>query len=179
MDETTRKILDDLGFDLERDSVEATAKRLGLPLDRGFAASWQELASRVPDTDPWADGALLFDEPFKGPVPVELVGIFDLDPLEVTIELTRPAHLSEVSALNEWVATRARAEADDDDSVSSWSDVERGTLPGTGSPTLAWHYDAASAGPDTIRRLIEGIAQFAVEASIPAVRLYVGHTDQL
>jgi hypothetical protein len=153
MDEDARKAFDELGLDLERDNVEAVSKRLGLDMSRGLGWNWRKLVSQMPLTDPWDASADSFAKPFESPIPVEIVGDFDPDPIEFTLELSRPASQEEAASLSEWIARLGFEESRlDDDHVSSWSEAVASNLAVTGSPTLTWHFDAALAGPDRIRR---------------------------
>ena len=163
--------------DFEGNDVAAMAKRFGLRSDRSAAWNIQRvLAAGTPRPDPWEGHTGFPDEPFEGPIPVVLTGDLDLDPLEFALELTRPAMSAEVAALSEWIAGIGREESsDEDDHVSSWSDAEAGTLADLGAPVITWHFDAALAGPATVRRLIDRTTHHAVDAGLPAQRLLIGH----
>jgi hypothetical protein len=163
--------------DFEGNDVAAMAKRFGLRSDQSAAWNIQRvLAAGTSRPDPWEGHSGFPDGPFDVPIPVVLAGELDLDPLEFALELTRPAISSEVAALTDWIAGIGREESsDEDDHVSSWSDAEAGTLADSAAPVIAWHFDAALAGPATIRRLIERTAHHAVDAGLPAQRLLVGH----
>jgi hypothetical protein len=166
--------------DFEDNDVATMAKRFGLRSESGVALNLQRVLSMdVPRSDPWA-GRDLLEPPFAGPIPVVLVGEVDLDPLEFSLELTRPALLSEVGALTEWIAAAARyASSDEDDHVSAWSEAEAGTLGDAGAPIISWYLDAALASPATIRKLIDDTTQHVFDSGLPALRLLVGHIGRL
>jgi len=156
------------GTDSERDRIfDQAIDALGSLLERGRLS--------VAETHDRSLGI-----PAASSIPIELVGEFDLDPLEFTLELERPATPDEIDAVTAWVEQLGNAEAiDDEDHVSFWSEAEVGFLPGTGAPMVSWWFDAAAASPATIRRLMEGTVRSAAGSSLPVVRLLVGHTDQM
>ena len=93
----------ELGFDLDRDSVDAHGRRLGLPDPRPDDpyAYWESfVAAAAPDArDPWRDDDL--DPAAWSPaIPVEIAGDFELDPFDLTLELEQPIGRAELDALS-------------------------------------------------------------------------------
>jgi hypothetical protein len=138
----------------------------------------RRLADVPKDRDPWATGGNVLEEPFHGAIPVEFLGDLDLDPLEFAVELARAASWAELEDLRLALDVLGRRESGDDaDHVSNWSPPTAGRLPTTRQAIVRWHYDAAMAGPATIRRLIEGTLNAVEELGLPGVRLLIGHID--
>lgn len=178
IDAETRLALAELGLDLERDSVEAVSGRLGL---RGSALEqWSQLAAlRADESDAWAVGSEDLIRSASGPTPIEFVGDLETDPLVFTFELRKPATPAQIKSLSNWAEAIGRLESDDDeDHVSSWSDARPVVLSGARHGVM-WHYDAAVAGPDTVRRLIEAASAYGAHIRPAALRLLVGHVDRV
>jgi hypothetical protein len=175
IDEETRRSLAEFGLDLERDNVEAVTRRLGL---HGSAVEqWSQLAALgAKADDPWAAGSLEAIQSISGPTPIQFLDPFDADPLVFTFELPRPVTPAQLTALSTWVAENGARESDDDrDHVSSWSEARPVALRGSSDPAVMWHYDAATAGPDTVRRLIEEASEYGAQMEPRASRLIIGH----
>ena len=180
MDDESTRILKELGLDLERDNVHAVSKRMGLGRGLNFWKQWRQIAALADADDPWTTDAHLLAEPIEAPIPVQLVGDWDSDPLEFSLVLDRPASAAEIERVSAWGDESGReASRDDDDHVSSWSRAESARLPTTGQPLVTWTYDAAQAGPATIRRIIDAITRQVAASDLPVRRLLVGHRDQV
>jgi hypothetical protein len=122
--------------------------------------------------------AYLLEAPIVGPIPVHVATDLDPDPLTFTLELERPPDPAEVEALTAWINDLCGHEfGDEDDHLSYWSEASAGTLPRSGKPTLTWWFDAANAGPATIRGVIDRTGEYVVASGLPAVRLLVGATE--
>ncbi len=159
-------------------AMRGVAGILGMPVDESMGR--HELEELIWNFDPRPgshDDVL--ELPTDGPIAVQLVGEFDADPLDFTLELTRPLGSDELAELTRWINVAARRESeDDDDHVSNWSGAQACWLPSNGAPTVMWYFDAAVASASTIRRLIDATLKQVIVAELPAVRLLVGHTDQ-
>jgi hypothetical protein len=168
-----------LGFDLDRDSVEAQSRRLGLddPDPDSPYAGWDEFTQAVSPgevRDPWEGDDV--DPAYWSPaLPVDVLQDFELDPLELTLELHEPANRSTVERLSELLAAASRAAGTDADGhISWWSRASAAQLP-SGAPAVQWSLDAASAGPRTIERLIDSLVRGIVALEVRSRRLIVGH----
>ena len=177
--ERAKRAFAELGFDLDRDSVEAQSRRLGLddPGPGNPYAGWDAFAAAVvPDgvRDPWDDDDV---EPANRSraLPVDVLRDFELDPLELTVELEEPADGHTIDRLGELLAAASRGAGTDADGDISWWSEAGVTHLHSGAPAVRWSLDAASAGPRTIERLIDALVRGIVESGIRTPRLIVGH----
>jgi hypothetical protein len=140
----------------------------------------QAEAAMQPKFAKWAVEDHLLEGPISGPIPIELVGEFEPDPLRFTLVFEHQPYPAEVAAMTAAIESLSEAETlDEDDSIAYMSEITGDTLPGTGAPTLTWWYDAANTSPGTIRRLIDGTAVAAATSGVPVFRLLIGRLDQL
>lgn len=177
--ERAERAFAELGFDLDRDSVEAQSRRLGLddPDPRNPCAGWDAFAKAdLPGElrDPWEDDDVN-PASWNDALPVDVLPNFELDPLELTLELQEPANPTSVGRLSEILAASSRAAGTDEDGyISWWSEASVAQLP-SGAPAVRWSLDAATAGPRTIERLIDALVRGVVDTGIPSRGLIVGH----
>lgn len=135
-------------------------------------------AAMQPKFAKWAAEDHFLEGPISGPVPIELIGEFEPDPLRFTLEFERQLDPVEVAALTAAIESLSDAETlDEDDSIAYISEITGDIVPGTGAPSLTWWYDAANTSPGTIRRLIDGTAIAAATSRVPVVRLIIGRLD--
>jgi hypothetical protein len=180
MDEKKAEFIRRSGLDPTRvspEAIDALLAHLGVE-DPGTGSLFDHLLAQVASrwSNRWSEGdSHLLDEPIEGPIPVEFAEAWSPDPLYFTLELSRAATAKELAAMTSWVAEIGGREAgDDEDHVSFWSEVEAVVLEKTRTPAMRWWFDAAAAGPATIRRLIDGTTTHAIEAGLPARRLILG-----
>lgn len=166
-----------LGFDLDRDSVDAQARRLGLsdPHPDDPHADWDDFAAAVglDARDPWQDDDL-DPSAWSAAIPVEIASDFELDPFDLTLELEQPLGRDELDALSTVVAEAARTAGTDGDGHISWWGSGRSYRLPTGTTAATWTLDAASAGPRTIERLIDAVVRGVVTTSVPVRRIVIG-----
>lgn len=176
--ERAKQAFAELGFDLDRDSVEAQSRRLGLddPDPGNPYSGWDAFAEAVSPgdlRDPW-EGDDIDPANWSPAIPVEVRHDFELDPLELTLELEEPANRATVERLSELLAAASRAAGTDADGyISWWSEAGVTRLP-SGAPAVQWSLDAASAGPRTIERLIDALVRGIVVLGVRSRRLIVG-----
>ena len=176
--ERAKRAFAELGFDLDRDSVEAQSRRLGLddPDPGNPYAGWDAFAQAVSPgdvRDPW-EGDDVDPANWSPALPVDVLHDFELDRLELTLELDEPANRSTVERLSELLAAASRAAGTDKDGhISWWSRASAARLP-SGAPAVQWSLDAASAGPRTIERLIDAVVRGVDLLEVRGVRLIVG-----
>jgi len=176
--EQAKRAFAELGFDLDRDSVEAQTRRLGLgdPDPGNLDAEWEafsEAASPGALRDPW-EGDDVDPARWSPALPVEVRHDFGIDPLELTIELEAPADSATVGRLTEFVSAAARAAGTSADGHISWWGEGSATRLPSGAPAVQFSLDAASAGPRTIERLIHALVLGIVASGPPSRRLIVG-----
>jgi hypothetical protein len=169
----------ELGFDLDRDSVEAQSRRLGLgdPDPVSPYVGWQAFAAAVVPgdvRDPW-DGDDVDPASWSAALSVDVLHDFELDPLELTLELEEPPSRATVERLTELLAAASRAAGTGVDGHISWWSEAGVTRLSSGSPGVRWSLDAASAGPRTIERLIDALVRGLVDLGVRSRRLIVGH----
>ncbi len=177
--ERAKRAFAELGFDLDRDSVEAQSRRLGLddPDPGNPYAGWDAFARAISPgdvADPW-EGDDVDPVNWSPALPVDVLDDFELDPLELTLELDEPANRPTVERLNELLAAAARAAGTDADGYVSWWSEADVTRSPSGAPAVHWSLDAASAGPRTIERLIDALVRGIVDSGVRSRRLIVGH----
>lgn len=177
--ERAKRAFAELGFDLDRDSVEAQSRRLGLgePDPGSPEAGWQAFTEAISPgdvRDPW-EGEDVDPANWSPALQVEVLHDFELDPLEMTLELEEPVDRATVELLTDLLAAAARAAGTDPDGyISWWSEAGVTRLP-SGAQAVQWSFDAASAGPRTIERLIDALVRGIVGSGFRSRRLIVGH----
>lgn len=177
--ERAKRAFAELGFDLDRDSVEAQSRRLGLddPEPGNSHAGWDAFVEAVapgPLRDPW-EGDDVNAANWSTALAVDVLPDLELDPLKLTLELEEPASRATVDRLSELLAAVSRAAGTDADGhISWWSEASVTQLP-SGAPAVQWSLDAASAGPRTIERLIDALVRGVVDIGVRSRRLIVGH----
>lgn len=176
--ERAKRAFAELGFDLDRDSVEAQSRRLGLddPGPGNPQAGWDAFVKAVapgPLRDPW-EGDDVNPANWSTALPVDVLPDFELDPLELTLELEEPASRATVDRLGELLVAASRAAGTEADGHISWWSEAGATRLHSGAPAVQWSLDAASAGPRTIERLVDALVRGVVDSGIRSPRLIVG-----
>lgn len=179
LDDETRRIMKELGVNVDEADFDGAARKLGLGNGQSLRQMRNALAQAAVAGDTWDEEVKVLDLPFQAAIPV-LVHNDPLvvDPMVFTLILGEPPSPEQVDAISVGVASIASAEtSDDDDHVSSWSEVQVATMP-TAEPAIRWHLDVAAARPQTIRRVIQASADLAAGAISPLPRrLVVGGED--
>ena len=176
--ERAKRAFAELGFDLDRDSVEAQSRRLGLgdPDPDNPYAGWDAFVEAVepgPTRDSW-EGDDVNPANWSTALPVDVLPDFELDPFELTLELDAPADRAAVERLSELVAAASRTAGTDQDGYISWRSEASAIQLHSGAPAIRWSLDAATAGPRTIERLIDALVRGIVDSGVRGARLTVG-----
>lgn len=177
--ERAKRAFAELGFDLDRDSVEAQSRRLGLddPDPSTPYAGWDAFAKAASPgdvRDPW-QGDDVNPANWSTALPADVLPDFELDPLELTLELQEPVSPSTVARLGELLAAASRTAGTDEDGYISWWSEASVIRLSSGAPAVRWSLDAATAGPRTIERLIDALVRGFVDSGVRSRRLIVGH----